>query len=244
MLLQAARPISFGAVPSRQDASSPYHAAPSPAMSNGSSNSHRSPSASSDTTSMPPPPPPPPSLPLLPRVDAATAAAAGLRRPSPPNVRQLVDTLTHHRVNTITELCRIERAAASCTSPDDARAFQGPMTQAWVHYVTSHQLLGELRGLTRGYPASAELVAEAHRRVRADPRSNRSWNLAWLCLTRIRDDGLIATYAVLEASKPGMWGGLVPSDDDILELSTCFSREWTLAVTVMLKHWPAAPAWY
>ncbi|KAJ3472615.1 hypothetical protein NLG97_g10845 [Lecanicillium saksenae] len=118
------------------------------------------------------------------------------------------------------------------------------MTRAWVHYVTSNQLLGELRGLTRGYPFCAELVSEAHARVRADPRSNRSWNLAWLCLVRIRDDGLIATYSVMEASKASMWGGLVPSDEDVLKLSNCFAREWTLAVTVMLKHWPEAPAWF
>ncbi|OAA79044.1 hypothetical protein LEL_02530 [Akanthomyces lecanii RCEF 1005] len=201
-------------------------------MSTGSS-SHRSPSTSSD---MPPPPPPPPQHPSSPN---------RRRSPSPHTIQQLLDTLRHQRVNTITELCRIERAAAACTRPDDARAFQAPMTQAWVRYVTGHQLLSELRGLTRGYPFSAELVREAYARVRADPRSNRSWNLAWLCLVRIRDDDdeLIAAYAVAEASKPGMWGGLVPREEDVLKLSGCFSREWTLAVSVMLKHWPVAPTW-
>ncbi|KAJ4150280.1 hypothetical protein LMH87_011037 [Akanthomyces muscarius] len=234
MLLQAARPLSFAtAAPSHTHSSPSFsYGVASPAMSTGSS-SHRSPSTSSD---MPPPPPPPPQHPSSPN---------RRRSPSPHTIQQLLDTLRHQRVNTITELCRIERAAAACTRPDDARAFQAPMTQAWVRYVTGHQLLSELRGLTRGYPFSAELVREAYARVRADPRSNRSWNLAWLCLVRIRDDddGLIAAYAVAEASKPGMWGGLVPREEDVLKLSGCFSREWTLAVSVMLKHWPVAPTW-
>ncbi|KAM3476253.1 hypothetical protein MY5147_003290 [Beauveria neobassiana] len=106
--------------------------------------------------------------------------------------------------------------------------------------------LFDLRGLTPGFPVCAELVDEAHRRVRADPASNRSWNLAWLCLVRIRDDNLVAAYAVVEAAKPCMWGGgwLPPSDEDVLRLSACFEREWTLAVAILLRHWPVAPAWY
>lgn len=202
--------------------------------------SQRSNSVSSDTAAMPPPP-------LDPKRNSprsSSSSALRERSTSPRNMKQLIDTLSNHRVNTITELCRIERIAAACTSPEDARAFQGPMTSAWVHYVDSNQLLSELRGLSRGYPFSAELIQEANRRVRADPQSNRSWNLAWLCLVRIRDDGLIADFSVAEASKPAMWGGLVPTEEDILKLSGCFSREWTLAVNVMLKHWPAAPAWY
>lgn len=196
-----------------------------------SRSSQRSNSVTSDTAAMPPP-----------SLDGRSATPS--RSSSPRNMKQLIETLSHHRVNTVTELCRIERIAAACTSPEDARAFQGPMTRAWVHYVNSNQLLGELRGLTRGYPFSAELVQAAHDRVRADPQSNRSWNLAWLCLVRIRDDSLISTYSVVEASKPCMWGGMVPSEGDVLRLSGCFAREWTLAVSVMLKHWPEAPAWY
>lgn len=61
------------------------------------------------------------------------------------------------------------------------------MTAAWTYYV-DNQLLTELRGLTRSYPACAELVADAASRVRNDPESNRSWNLAWLCLVKIRDE--------------------------------------------------------
>ncbi|KAK3186741.1 hypothetical protein K4F52_004487 [Lecanicillium sp. MT-2017a] len=173
------------------------------------------------------------------------------RRPSPaslaniqPTVRQLLDSLATNRVNTLTELCRIERIAATCEDEEDARAFQGPMTTAWTRYVVSNQLLTELRGLTRGYPFSADLVQEAHARVLADPQSNRSWNLAWLCLTRMRDDELIRFFAILEAGKPEMWAGLEPGEDDMARLASCFEREWSLAVNVMLRHWNSPPSWY
>jgi hypothetical protein len=161
-----------------------------------------------------------------------------------PSARQLIESLTHNRVNTLTELCRIERIATACENEADARAFQEPMTTAWTRYVERHQLLTELRGLTRGYPFSAELVSEALSRVRADPRSSRSWNLAWLCLTRIRDDGLLRAFAVREAGKPEMWAGLQPSEEDLESLARCFEREWTLAVNVMLRHWTVDPSWY
>jgi hypothetical protein len=35
------------------------------------------------------------------------------------------------------------------------------MTAAWAHYVNSNNLLNELRGLTRNYPFSSELLDEA-----------------------------------------------------------------------------------
>ncbi|KAH8720001.1 hypothetical protein HC256_000408 [Beauveria bassiana] len=265
MLLQAAYPISSGAMPSYQDPFAHYNVN-SPAMSTGSNShqhNHYTPSTSSDPNIIPPgpslapplppppPPPPPPSPPSPPALTLFDVACPPPpppphRSPSPRTIRHLLDTLTHQRVDTMTELCRIERAAAACAHPDDARAFQGPMTRAWVRYVVGRRLLVELRGLTPGFPVCAELVDEAHRRVRADPASNRSWNLAWLCLVRIRDDNLVAAYAVAEASKPCMWGGgwLPPSDDDVLRLSACFEREWTLAVAILLRHWPVAPAWY
>ncbi|KAM3560191.1 hypothetical protein MY1884_003065 [Beauveria asiatica] len=257
MLLQAAYPISSGAMPSYQDPFSHYNVA-SPAMSTGSNShqhNHYTPSTSSDPSLMPPgpslappplpPPPPPPPLPVFTLFDVAFPPPPPPQRsPSPRTIRHLLDTLMHQRIDTMTELCRIERAAAACARPDDARAFQGPMTRAWVRYVVGRRLLVELRGLTPGFPVCAELVDEAHRRVRADPASNRSWNLAWLCLVRIRDDSLVAAYAVVEASKPCMWGGLPPSDEDVFRLSACFEREWTLAVAILLRHWPVAPAWY
>ncbi len=62
------------------------------------------------------------------------------------------------------------------------------MTAAWAYYVNSNQMLSELRGLTRSYPFCGDIVAEAQVRVRNDPESNRSWNLAWLCLMKIKDE--------------------------------------------------------
>ncbi|PNP45167.1 hypothetical protein TGAM01_v206723 [Trichoderma gamsii] len=160
------------------------------------------------------------------------------------SIQQLVDSLNTHRINTLTELCRIERIAAACDSEADARAFQQPMTSAWIHYVTSNQFLMELRGLTRNYPLSADIVAEAHRRVRSDPESNRSWNLAWLCLTRMRDDGLVRIFSDTEARKPEMWGGKVPSEKMVQQLATCFEDEWRTAIETMLRHWATQPTWY
>jgi len=62
------------------------------------------------------------------------------------------------------------------------------MTQAWTYYVNSHNLLNELRGLTRNYPFSNALLDDAKWRVSNDPASNRSWNYAWLVLVKIRDE--------------------------------------------------------
>lgn len=163
---------------------------------------------------------------------------------SQPSTKQLVASLSSHRINTLTELCRVERAAASCDAEVDARAFQEPMTAAWTRYVTSNQLLAELRGLTRNYPFSGDVLDEALARVRADPESNRSWNLAWLCLVKIGQDGLIAPYAAAEAARPDMWGDMEPTPLDVDQLAVCFETEWAGAVDTMLRHWTFAPTWY
>lgn len=62
------------------------------------------------------------------------------------------------------------------------------MTAAWTYYVSSNSLLIELRGLTRNYPFSSYCIDEAKRRVYADPASNKSWNLCWLVLKKIKDE--------------------------------------------------------
>lgn len=97
----------------------------------------------------------------------------------------MVESLQSHRVNTLTELVRMERIAATCDNEGDALAFQGPMTEAWSHYVNSNQFLTELRGLTKNYPFCGDIISDAQIRVRNDPESNRSWNMAWLCLQKI-----------------------------------------------------------
>jgi len=99
----------------------------------------------------------------------------------------MIESLQNHKVNTLTELCRIERVAASCDNVEEAQAFQEPMATAWDYYVNSNQLLLELRGLSRNYPVQSSLVEEARLLVQNDPNSGRSWNLAWLCLVMMRD---------------------------------------------------------
>ncbi|PHH78484.1 hypothetical protein CDD80_6752 [Ophiocordyceps camponoti-rufipedis] len=158
------------------------------------------------------------------------------------SIQEHIDCLNSHRVNTLTGLCRIERIAASCNNEADARAFQQPMTNAWKHYVTtSKQFITELIGLTPNYHFSNALLSEAVRRVQRDPNSNRSWNLAWLCLQKIKDDDLITAYAPIEAAKPIMWAHKRPSAEDYAQLTACFEEEWNAAVDMMLRHWQRAP---
>ncbi|KAB5517389.1 hypothetical protein GE09DRAFT_1208589 [Coniochaeta sp. 2T2.1] len=165
-------------------------------------------------------------------------------RASQQSVRQLIESLQTHRVNTLTELCRIERVAAACESEEDTRAFQGPMTAAWDYYVSSNQMLSELRGLTRNYPFCGDVLADAQMRVRNDPDSNRSWNLAWLCLVKINDDNLIPMYAAAEAARPEMWGDRDPEQGEVDQLAAVFEYEWSMAVQTMLRHWHGTPTWY
>lgn len=103
------------------------------------------------------------------------------------NTAQLIESLNTHCVNTLTELCRIERIAAA-SSDEETLLFQQPMTSAWDSYVTSHNLLNELRNLTPNYPFSNELLDDAKWRVSNDPESYRTWNRAWLILTKIQDE--------------------------------------------------------
>ncbi|KAK2606269.1 hypothetical protein QQS21_003317 [Conoideocrella luteorostrata] len=180
-------------------------------------------------------------MPLFPQVMPSRRSTTW--KPPQPSTAQLIEALNSHRINTLTELVRIERIAAACTSPSEAQAFQSPMTAAWIHYVTSHQLTTELRNLTPNYPLTADVMREAYSRVRSDPAANRSWNLAWLCLMKVKDDGLIAVYATLEAMKPEMWGGKSPSPEDISQLAACFEAEWSAAVDRMLRHWSTPPTW-
>ena len=100
---------------------------------------------------------------------------------------QLIESLRTRRVNILIELRRIESIATSSSDTDQAK-FQEPMTAAWKYYVDSNNLLNELRGLTRNYPFSSECLNEAKWLVLNDPESNRSWNVAWLVLTKIMEE--------------------------------------------------------
>lgn len=151
---------------------------------------------------------------------------------------QLVHALQSHRVNTLVELRRIEKAFAILGSPDVTE----PMTAAWSYYVNSHSLLTELRALTKNYPFSSECLEEAKRRVYSDPQSNRSWNFCWLVLTKIQNDQLVPYYAHMQASQPAMWGNRIPSAEGVAQLSSAFVSEWNWALNQMLRHWDQPPS--
>ena len=97
------------------------------------------------------------------------------------NKDQLIHSLRTHRVNTITELRRIEKIFAYLDSAEVTE----PMTSAWAHYVNSNNLLNELRGLTKNFPFSSECLDEAKQMVVSDPSSVRSWNYCWLVLVKM-----------------------------------------------------------
>lgn len=84
----------------------------------------------------------------------------------------------------MTEIRRIEKVFAWL----DPAEVTEPLTTAWSYYVNSNNLLNELRGLTKNYPFSSELLDEAKWQVIEDPESGRSWNYCWLVLTKIRDE--------------------------------------------------------
>ncbi|KAJ2897142.1 hypothetical protein MKZ38_004960 [Zalerion maritima] len=175
---------------------------------------------------------------------SSRGSSSGSRAVHQSSVQDLIRSLQSHRVNTLTELCRIERVAASCDREEDAQAFQGPMTEAWNYYVSSRQFMTELRGLTPNYPFCGDVVADAHGRVVADQNSNRSWNLAWLILAKVQTDSMIPAYAASEAIRPEMWGEHEPTQGEIDQLAACFEYEWTAAISRMLRHWTSPPTWY
>ena len=115
-----------------------------------------------------------------------THSLAPCQTVSQSEVNQMRQTLRHRRVNTLTELHRIERVLAAL--PSFTADYMNDVSDAWAHYVSSNNLLQELRGLSREYPFSAELLDDAKARVYADPKSSRSWNLAWLVLVKINNE--------------------------------------------------------
>ncbi|KAF2447182.1 hypothetical protein P171DRAFT_511343, partial [Karstenula rhodostoma CBS 690.94] len=151
---------------------------------------------------------------------------------------QMIQALNTHRINTLSELRRTEKAFAKLGSSDVAAT----MTAAWSYYVNSHGLLTEIRGLTKNYPFNSECLEEAKRRVYSDPESNRSWNLCWLVLNKINQDQLITCYAQYQASQPTMWGGQTPSSAGVVQLTNAFVAEWHWAVQQMLGHWEQPPS--
>ncbi|KAI9716816.1 MAG: hypothetical protein M1812_005156 [Candelaria pacifica] len=150
---------------------------------------------------------------------------------------QLIRSLRTHRVNTLTELRRIEKIFAYL---DQSEVLE-PMTSAWAHYVNSNNLLSELRGLTRNYPFSSECLDEAKWKVIEDPASTRSWNYCWLVLVKIQNEQLITKHARSQAALPKQWGGRNATSAGINQLADAFTAEWTWALGQMLRHWESPP---
>jgi hypothetical protein len=100
-----------------------------------------------------------------------------------PDKEQLVHSLRTHRVNTITELRRIERLLAHLDAPEVTELVDG----AWRYYVNSNSLLNELRGLTRSYPFSSECLDEAKGMVIGDFKRSSCWNYCRLVLVTIEN---------------------------------------------------------
>ncbi|ETN40772.1 uncharacterized protein HMPREF1541_05052 [Cyphellophora europaea CBS 101466] len=153
------------------------------------------------------------------------------------NKDQLIQSLRTHRVNTITELRRIEKIFAYLDSAEVTE----PMTSAWRHYVNSNNLLNELRGLTKRIPFSSECLDEAKQLVVNDPNSVRSWNFCWLVLVKMERENLVAKHARVLAAKPHTWGGKKPTKAEFDRLVEATKTEWTTALRQMLKHWDGKP---
>lgn len=99
------------------------------------------------------------------------------------NKEQLISALRTHRINTITEL----RSAERVLTQRDHVEVTDPLSDAWVYYVNSNNLLSELRFLTRNYPFSSECLDEAKALTVSDPQSARSWNYCWLVLSKLQE---------------------------------------------------------
>ncbi|KAL8948726.1 MAG: hypothetical protein Q9222_005108 [Ikaeria aurantiellina] len=145
----------------------------------------------------------------------------------------LLSSLRAHSINTLPELRRIERIFAALNSPDTTQ----PMKDAWIYYVNSHNLLNELRGLTRSYPFSSECLDDAKARATAGNGQQGGINFCWAVLDRVRSLNLIPHHARLLASKPAMWGNRPPSATEIDKLATACANEWSRALATLLRHW-------
>ena len=178
----------------------------------------------------------------------------------------MIRSLQTHKVNTLTELRRIEKIFEGASSAEAVE----PMNSAWYHYVNSNQLLSELRALTKNYPFSSECLDEAKWRVVEDSANNRNRNYCWLVLSKIRKEyvtflltsfsfpcpfsdisfllfffffnsGLIAKHARTLAAKPAMWGGRTPTAAGVEKLAIACVAEWTRALDQMLRNWTSPP---
>ncbi|OKL62719.1 hypothetical protein UA08_01365 [Talaromyces atroroseus] len=161
------------------------------------------------------------------------------------NVASVIDVLSSGRINTLTDLCRMERTLINAMQPRVENLRESPaielMASAWTNYVQSNNLLNELRNLTRDYPFSSELLDDAKELVMRDPNRKRSWNYAWLVLTKIEEDALVEKHAKALSTNPEMWGGSLPPEEMTVLLENKCREDWTRAVRIMLRHWQLKP---
>ena len=115
------------------------------------------------------------------------------------------------------------------------------ITNAWARYVTTNNLLNELRGLTKNYPFSSERLDEAKWMVLDDPERTTNRNYCWLILQMVEREKLIEKHARRLARKPTMWGGQTPTAANATILATACMEEWTRALTQLLRHWESPP---
>ncbi|EEA26861.1 hypothetical protein PMAA_017750 [Talaromyces marneffei ATCC 18224] len=115
------------------------------------------------------------------------------------NIQSIVDALSSRRINTLTELRRMERILLAAVQPHVTDLRESSLVEVlastWLNYVQNNNLLSELRNLTRDYPFSSELLDEAKGLVMADPERTQSWNFAWLVLVKI-DEKYAAPYPI------------------------------------------------
>ena len=155
----------------------------------------------------------------------------------------MITELESSSVKTLADLLRIERFAMACERDVDQRALVPPLKFAWEYYVRVNHFRTELHRLTGMYTFSNELIAEAYTRVLNDPERNRSWNMVWLCLMKMKDDGLLTEYAANLVFKPEIFGGRERSAEEIAGLTIDYEYVWTDAVDFMLRNWEIPPMW-
>ncbi|EGE85483.2 hypothetical protein BDDG_08428 [Blastomyces dermatitidis ATCC 18188] len=154
--------------------------------------------------------------------------------------RELINALRAHRINTITELRTAERTLMQYALTEVTE----PLSQAWIYYVNSNNLLCELRALTKNYPFSSECLDDAKALTVSDPKSARSWNYCWLVLSKMLEQAerqLIPKHARDIAANPVMWGGRAPALTEAEQLSDACTAEWTMVAQQMLRHWERPP---
>lgn len=128
--------------------------------------------------------------------------------------KQLISWLQTRRVNTITELRRVEKAFITFPSPSPSPEAAESLTNAWLHYVNSNQLLNELRSLTKSYPFSSECLDEAKWLVIGDIDFSRSSNYCRVVLAKVMTMYVYIQFIYLPFTAFGVLTGIQEPDTE------------------------------